>query len=72
LLQNYTADNLLNSQNAQKWRINKSDLGKQSSVTLKLEKLSSISAIDIGNEGSAFVEVLVARDDDNFKVRLSE
>ncbi len=59
---------MLSSQAFQKWKINSSDVGKQASVTLKLKKLSSITSVDIGNDGSAFVEVLVARDDDNFKV----
>ena len=31
------------------------------SVVLQLEKASQIHSIDVGNEGSAFVEILVGR-----------
>ncbi len=41
---------------------------KQASVTLQLEKASEIQQLDIGNEGSAFIEVLVARENDDFQV----
>ncbi len=43
---------------------------KQASVTLQLEKASEIQQLDIGNEGSAFIEVLVARENDDFQVLL--
>jgi len=33
----------------------------QAIVVIQLEKATSFSAIDIGNDGSAFVEVLVSR-----------
>lgn len=39
-------------------------------MTLKLERLSTIRSVDIGNDGCAFVEVLVARDDDVYEVCL--
>ena len=35
---------------------------------IQFEKASEIQQIDIGNEGSAFVEVLVARGNDDFQV----
>ncbi len=41
---------------------------KPSCFHSQLEKASEIQQIDIGNEGSAFVEVLVARGNDDFKV----
>ncbi|XP_018018970.1 DNA repair protein XRCC1 isoform X2 [Hyalella azteca] len=67
---NHPADNLLRSQTYRKWRIAPTECGKPASVTIKLEKLSTITAVDIGNDGCAFVEVLVARDDNNFEVLL--
>ncbi|XP_078062920.1 DNA repair protein XRCC1-like, partial [Mustelus asterias] len=54
----HKADNLLKPDTYRKWKC--SDLGeKQSSVILQFEKAEYIHHIDIGNEGSAFVEVLV-------------
>ncbi|XP_048379867.1 DNA repair protein XRCC1 isoform X2 [Stegostoma tigrinum] len=54
----HKADNLLKPDTYRKWKC--SDLGeKQASVILQFEKAEYIHGIDIGNEGSAFVEVLV-------------
>ncbi|GAB1601859.1 DNA repair protein XRCC1-like isoform X1 [Argonauta hians] len=54
------ADNLLKPDGVHKWR--SASAGEKSlSVILQLEKASRIHSIDIGNEGSAFIEVLVGR-----------
>ncbi|GAB6024267.1 X-ray repair complementing defective repair in Chinese hamster cells 1 [Chamberlinius hualienensis] len=68
---NYPAENLLKQEKYDKWKC----AGNQSQITviLQLEKSSRISSIDIGNEGSAFVEVLVGKmtdNDSNYKVLL--
>ncbi|KAF2351561.1 DNA ligase 3 BRCT domain [Trinorchestia longiramus] len=67
---NHPADNLLSLHTFRKWRIAQSECGKPASVTLKLDKLATITSLDIGNDGSAFVEALVARDDEDFQVLL--
>ncbi|XP_069974361.1 DNA repair protein XRCC1-like isoform X2 [Penaeus vannamei] len=67
---NHPADNLLRQETHRKWKCAAGLSEKQASVTLKLERLTSIRSIDIGNAGSAFVEVLAAREDANFKVLL--
>lgn len=58
---------------AKKWKC-KNPGEKQAFVILQLEKASMISGIDIGNENSTYVEVLVARSDgsrdSDFKVLL--
>lgn len=59
---NHPAENLLSSETFRKWKCAPGTVGNQSTVTMKLERLSSIHSIDIGNEGSAFVEVLVGRE----------
>ncbi|XP_041032609.1 DNA repair protein XRCC1 [Carcharodon carcharias] len=54
----HKADNLLKPDTYRKWKC--SELGeKQASVILQFEKAEHIHRIDVGNEGSAFVEVLV-------------
>ncbi|XP_059817389.1 DNA repair protein XRCC1 isoform X1 [Hypanus sabinus] len=54
----HKAENLLLADTYRKWRC--SNCGeKQNSVILQFEKAELIHSIDIGNEGSAFVEVLV-------------
>ncbi|XP_051901457.1 DNA repair protein XRCC1 [Pristis pectinata] len=54
----HKAENLLRADTYRKWRCG--DCGeKQNSVILQFEKAELIHSIDIGNEGSAFVEVLV-------------
>ncbi|XP_078478751.1 LOW QUALITY PROTEIN: DNA repair protein XRCC1-like [Lampetra planeri] len=69
----HKADNLLSSDTYRKWKAAKPG-EKQTSVILQFEKEAQVHSIDIGNEGSAFVEVLVgnssaARDQD-FQVLL--
>ncbi|GLV31338.1 XRCC1 [Carabus blaptoides fortunei] len=56
----HVASNLLNNDTSKKW---KSKECGESSVTVifQLEKACKISGIDIGNENSSFVEVLVGR-----------
>lgn len=54
----HKAENLLVADSYRKWRC--AHVGeKQISAILQFEKAESIHSIDIGNEGSAFVEVLV-------------
>ncbi|PIK44756.1 putative DNA repair protein [Apostichopus japonicus] len=54
----HKANNLLNPESFRKWKC--ADVGeKHASVILQLEKSTAIHSIDIGNESSAFVEVLV-------------
>ncbi|XP_049795670.1 DNA repair protein XRCC1-like [Schistocerca nitens] len=69
---NHPAKNLLRTETYKKWKC-KNAGEDQISVVLQLEKSSLISSVDIGNEHSAFVEVLVARssgDAEDFKVLL--
>lgn len=54
----HKADNLLSSDTYRKWKAAKPG-EKQTSVILQFEKEDQIHSIDIGNEGSAFIEVLV-------------
>uniref|UniRef100_A0A7N6AKX6 DNA repair protein XRCC1 n=1 Tax=Anabas testudineus TaxID=64144 RepID=A0A7N6AKX6_ANATE len=54
----HKADNLLSSDTYRKWKAARSG-EKQTSVILQFEKEEQIHSIDIGNEGSAFIEVLV-------------
>ncbi|XP_078381815.1 DNA repair protein XRCC1-like [Oculina patagonica] len=54
------AQNLLKSETYRKWRCATAG-EKQASVILELEKATQIHSIDIGNNGSALVEVLVGR-----------
>ncbi|XP_066972964.1 DNA repair protein XRCC1-like isoform X2 [Macrobrachium rosenbergii] len=67
---NHPADNMLSAETFRKWRCAQDSCGKQATVTLKLERLSSIHSVDIGNNGSAFVEVLVAREGVDYQVLL--
>ncbi|XP_028405454.1 DNA repair protein XRCC1-like [Dendronephthya gigantea] len=57
---NHPADNLLKSETYRKWQC-VDPAEKQASVIIELEKASKINSLDIGNNGSAFVEVLVGR-----------
>ncbi|XP_050729841.1 DNA repair protein XRCC1-like [Eriocheir sinensis] len=59
---NHPADNLLRSDTFRKWKCTPNNSEKQSFVILKFEKLSSINSLDIGNDGSALIEVLVSRE----------
>ncbi|KAM9852294.1 DNA repair protein XRCC1 [Aulostomus maculatus] len=54
----HKAENLLSSDTYRKWKAAKTG-EKQTSVILQFEKEEQVHSIDIGNEGSAFVEVLV-------------
>ncbi|XP_069057429.1 DNA repair protein XRCC1 isoform X2 [Pleurodeles waltl] len=54
----HKAENLLKADTYRKWKASKAG-EKQVSVILQLEKAEQIHSLDIGNEGSAFVEVLV-------------
>ncbi|XP_069559857.1 DNA repair protein XRCC1 isoform X1 [Brachyistius frenatus] len=54
----YKADNLLSSDTYRKWKAARPG-EKQTSVILQFEKEEQVHSIDIGNEGSAFIEVLV-------------
>ncbi|XP_048859738.1 DNA repair protein XRCC1-like [Brienomyrus brachyistius] len=54
----HKAENLLNSDTYRKWKAARPG-EKQISVILQFEKEEHIHSIDIGNEGSAFIEVLV-------------
>ncbi|XP_060573725.1 DNA repair protein XRCC1-like [Ruditapes philippinarum] len=57
---NHPADNLLKPEGTYKWKC--AAPGEKSvSVVIQFEKASQIQSIDIGNEGSAFVEILVGR-----------
>ncbi|KAL7636712.1 UNVERIFIED_CONTAM: hypothetical protein RMT77_012464 [Armadillidium vulgare] len=67
---NHPADNLLKSDTYLKWKSQSGRNENQEYVVLKLEKLSSIRSLDIGNENSAFIEVLVSREEGEFKVLL--
>lgn len=67
----HKAENLLRPDTFRKWKCSLGE--KQASVVIQLEKSTEIHSIDIGNENSAFVEVLVGRSEDpvnDFKVLL--
>ncbi|XP_064651039.1 DNA repair protein XRCC1-like [Lineus longissimus] len=70
---NFPAENLLKSDGFKKWKSGTAG-EKQVSAVIQLEKAVKINSIDIGNEGSAFVEVLVGRSSDlqdkNYQVLL--
>ncbi|XP_064425703.1 DNA repair protein XRCC1 [Latimeria chalumnae] len=55
----HKAENLLKADTYRKWKAGKPG-EKQVSIILQLEKAEQIHSIDIGNESSAFVEVLVS------------
>lgn len=54
----HKAENLLSSDTYRKWKAARPG-EKQTSVILQFEKEDQVHSIDIGNEGSAFIEVLV-------------
>ncbi|PVD27783.1 hypothetical protein C0Q70_12956 [Pomacea canaliculata] len=57
---NNPAENLLKAEGTHKWRT--ATVGEtNATVILQFEKASQIHSVDIGNEGSAFVEVLVGK-----------
>nr|XP_022340749.1 DNA repair protein XRCC1-like [Crassostrea virginica] len=55
---NHPAENLLKPEGTYKWKV---PPGKPATIVLQFEKVTEIHSIDIGNEGSAFVEVLVGK-----------
>ncbi|XP_076438303.1 DNA repair protein XRCC1-like isoform X2 [Babylonia areolata] len=57
---NNPADNLLKAEGTHKWRTAVAG-EKNATVVLQFEKACQITGIDIGNEGSAFVEILVGK-----------
>uniref|UniRef100_A0A8C1X5V6 X-ray repair complementing defective repair in Chinese hamster cells 1 n=1 Tax=Cyprinus carpio TaxID=7962 RepID=A0A8C1X5V6_CYPCA len=69
----HRAESLLSSDTNRKWKAARPG-EKHVSVILQLEKEEQIHSIDIGNEGSAFIEVLVGHStsvkDQNFEVSL--
>ncbi|XP_029647622.1 DNA repair protein XRCC1 isoform X1 [Octopus sinensis] len=69
---NHPAENLLKPDGVHKWK--SASAGEKSlSAILQFEKASKIHSIDIGNDGSAFIEVLVGRSsshNEDFKVIL--
>lgn len=60
LLQRHPASNLLKNEISGCWRCKDSG-EKQAVIILQLEKLCQIQSITIGNENSAFVELLVGK-----------
>jgi len=68
----FPAENLLKPEGTCKWK--SASTGEKSvSAILQLEKATEIHQIDIGNEGSAFIEVLVGRSsqtEEDYKVLL--
>ncbi|XP_018579440.1 DNA repair protein XRCC1 [Anoplophora glabripennis] len=67
----HVASNILSSDTSKKWKC-QTPGEKNAVVVLQLEKASLISGIDIGNEHSAYVEILVSRSgtNDEYKVLL--
>ncbi|XP_076814683.1 DNA repair protein XRCC1-like isoform X2 [Clavelina lepadiformis] len=67
----HRAENLIKGNSGGKWKCEKPG-EKQISVIIQLEKSVEISSLDIGNDGAAFVEVLVGRSsgNENFHVLL--
>ncbi|KAK6173680.1 hypothetical protein SNE40_017088 [Patella caerulea] len=57
---NNPAENLLKPDGTHKWKSATSGL-KQVTVVLQFEKSSQIHSVDIGNDGAAFVEILVGK-----------
>ncbi|XP_026861149.2 DNA repair protein XRCC1 isoform X1 [Electrophorus electricus] len=69
----HKADNLLSSDTYRKWKAARPG-EKQTSIILQFDKEEQVHSIDIGNEGSAFIEVLVGHStsvkDQDFEVLL--
>uniref|UniRef100_A0A1B6KXU3 BRCT domain-containing protein n=1 Tax=Graphocephala atropunctata TaxID=36148 RepID=A0A1B6KXU3_9HEMI len=67
----HPVENLLNPDNSKRWKCKAGE--KQASAILQLKEQVVIEAIDIGNENSAFVEILVGKSSsqhNDFKVLL--
>ncbi|PRD31540.1 UNVERIFIED_CONTAM: Xrcc1 [Trichonephila clavipes] len=62
----HKAENILKSETYRKWKC-VTPGEKSASIVLQFEKAIQIHSIDIGNECSAFVEVLVGRSSDTIK-----
>ncbi|GFY50821.1 DNA repair protein XRCC1 [Trichonephila inaurata madagascariensis] len=62
----HKAENILKSETYRKWKC-ATPGEKSASIVLQFEKAIQIHSIDIGNECSAFVEVLVGRSSDTIK-----
>lgn len=60
----HKAENLLKEETYRKWKCATAG-EKNATIVLQFEKATNIHSIDIGNEGSAFVEVLVGRSSDS-------
>jgi len=56
----YRAENLLKPENYKKW-ISGKDANGQIECIIEFEKPTLISSIDVGNDGSAFIELFVSR-----------
>ncbi|XP_022699383.1 DNA repair protein XRCC1-like isoform X4 [Varroa jacobsoni] len=65
----FPASNLITSDRYKKWQTLRAGEGK-AFVVIKLEKPAVIRGIDIGNEGSAFIEVLASANGKDFVVLL--
>lgn len=63
-LQVHKAENLIKPETYRKWKC-ATPGEKSATVALQFEKAIQIHSIDIGNESSAFVEVLVGRSSDS-------
>lgn len=59
---NHPADNLLRADTYRKWKCAPNTSDKAAFVILKFDQLTSINSLDIGNDGSALIEVLVSRE----------
>ncbi|KAK8380787.1 hypothetical protein O3P69_008018 [Scylla paramamosain] len=59
---NHPADNLLRADTYRKWKCAPNTSDKMAFVILKFDQLTSINSLDIGNDGSALIEVLVSRE----------
>lgn len=66
------ANNILTTDATKKWKC-RTPGEKNAVIVLQLEKASVITGIDIGNEHSAYVEILVSRSENNdeYKVLLT-
>lgn len=68
----HVAKNILSSDTTKKWKCRTAG-EKNAVIVLQLEKAAIISGIDIGNEHSAYVEILASRSEikDDYKVLLT-
>lgn len=60
----HKAENLIKPETYRKWKC-ATPGEKNATILLQFEKASQINSIDIGNESSAFIEILVGRSSDN-------